>query len=167
LATALEDSDITVRRKVAFLLNTLLMRNDSEAPDAPSNLQTPGSSSAPVHPNSHAAMVSDPSSTMTSEFAVEALEERGLLQALVRALIVPVPYGQDGESEGDADFEEKVVGTLLTYLAARAGRFPCGLIGSADLGALKDFINQRSDLSERCGVTEDDMSVLLKAVEGV
>jgi len=46
---------------------------------------------------------------MTSQFAVKALEERGLLQALVRALIAPVPYGQDGESEGDEDFEEKIV----------------------------------------------------------
>lgn len=54
-------------------------------------------------------MVSDPSSTVTSQLAVEALEEHGLLQALIRALIAPVPYGQDGESEGDADFEEKIV----------------------------------------------------------
>ena len=55
----------------------------------------------------------------------------------------------------------------MTYLTARAGRFPRGLIGSAELGALKDFINQRSDLSERCGVTVDEMNVLVKAVEGV
>ena len=103
------DSDIAVRRKVAFLLNTLLIRSDSELPDAPSNLRTPGSSSAPVHPNSHASMISDPSSTMTSEFARKALEERGLLRALVRALNAPVPHGPDGESEGDAEFEEKVV----------------------------------------------------------
>jgi hypothetical protein len=54
-------------------------------------------------------MVSNPSSTMTSQFAAEALEDRGLLRALVRTLIAPVPYGQDGESEGDADLEEKVV----------------------------------------------------------
>jgi hsp70-interacting protein len=54
-------------------------------------------------------MVSDPSSTATSRFAVKALEEHGLLHALVRALIAPVPYGRDGESEGDADFEEKIV----------------------------------------------------------
>ena len=54
-------------------------------------------------------MVSDPSSTLTSQFAVKALEERGLLRALIRALIAPVPYGRDGESEGDADFEENVV----------------------------------------------------------
>lgn len=103
------DSDITVRRKAAFLLNALLIQDDSETPDASSNSRTPGSPSVPVHPNSHAVMVSDPSSTMTSQFAVEALEKRGLLQALVRALTAPVPYGQDGESESDADFEEKVV----------------------------------------------------------
>lgn len=54
-------------------------------------------------------MLSDPSSTMTSQFTVEALEDRGLLRALVRALTAPVPYGQDGESEGDADFEEKII----------------------------------------------------------
>ena len=54
-------------------------------------------------------MVSDPSSTMTSQFTVKALEEHGLLHALIRTLIAPVPYGQDGESEGDADFEENVV----------------------------------------------------------
>jgi len=54
-------------------------------------------------------MVSDPSSTMTSQFAVKALEERGLLHALIRALTAPVPYGQDGELEGDADFEENIL----------------------------------------------------------
>ena len=103
------DSDITVRRKAAFLLNTLLIQTDSELPEPSSNLRTPSSSPAPVHPNSHASMISDPSSTMTSKSAVEALENRGILRALVRALTTPVPYGEDGESEVDADFEEKVV----------------------------------------------------------
>ena len=54
-------------------------------------------------------MVSDPSSTVTSQLARKALEEHGLLRALVRALTAPVPYGRDGESEGDTDFEENVV----------------------------------------------------------
>lgn len=54
-------------------------------------------------------MINDPSSTMTSQFAVKALEECGLLHALIRALTGPVPYGQDGELEGDADFEEKIL----------------------------------------------------------
>jgi len=59
-----------------------------------------------------------------------------------------------------------VLRTLLTYLAARAGSFPRGLIGDTDLGALKNFISNRPNLSERCGVTEDEMGALRKAVEG-
>jgi len=165
LSAALEDSDITVRRKVAFLLNTLLIQSDSELTGVPSNLRTPGSSSAPAHPNSHVSMVSDPSSTMTSQFAVKALEDRGLLQALVRALTSPVPYGQDGELDGDPDFQEKLVRTLLTYLTARGGRFPRGVIRDADLSGLKNFVTQNPVLSERCGVTEDEMGLLAKAVE--
>ncbi|KAF9784498.1 nucleotide exchange factors-like protein [Thelephora terrestris] len=167
LSAALEDSDITVRRKVAFLLNALLIQNDSGLTGEPSNLPTPGSSSAPAHPNSHAPMVSDPSSTMTSQFAVKALEDRGLLQALVRALASPVPYGQDGELDGDPDFEEQVVRTLLAYLTARAGRFPRGVIRDADLSALKNFVAQHPALSERCGMTEDEMGLLTRAVGGV
>lgn len=167
LSSALEDSDITVRRKVAFLLNTLLIQSGSESPDAPSNLQTPSSSSAPAHPNSHASMISDPSSTVTSQYTLKALEEHGLLQTLVKALTSPVPYGQDGELDGDPDFEEKIVRTLLTYLTARAGRFPRGLIRDADLSALRNFLTQHRDLGERCGVTEDEMGVLIKAVGGL
>ena len=57
--------------------------------------------------------------------------------------------------------------TLLTYLTARAGRFPREFIGDADLVALNNFLNKHPDLSKRCGLTEDEMGVLLKAVEGV
>ena len=57
--------------------------------------------------------------------------------------------------------------TLLTYLAARAGRFPRGIIGDADLDALKVFVSKPPGLSERYGVTEDEMGALRKAVEGV
>ena len=60
-----------------------------------------------------------------------------------------------------------VLRTLLTYLTARAGRFPRELIGDADLGALNNFLSKHPDLSKRCGLTEDEMGVLLKAVEGV
>ena len=55
----------------------------------------------------------------------------------------------------------------MSYLAARAGRFPRGLIGDADLGALNIFVNKQPGLSERYGVTEHEMRVLGKAVEGV
>ena len=62
--------------------------------------------------------------------------------------------------------DSPVLRTLLTYLAARAGRFPRGLVG-ADLGALKNFVSQHPDLSERCGVTDEEMDVLLRAAGGV
>ena len=57
--------------------------------------------------------------------------------------------------------------TLLTYLAASSGRFPRGLVGDADLDALRTFVNRHPDLSERCGATEDEMKVLREAVESV
>jgi hypothetical protein len=56
---------------------------------------------------------------------------------------------------------------LLTYLTARAGKFPRGLVDDADLDALKFFVNQHPDLSKRCGVTEDEMSLLPLGIEGV
>lgn len=167
LSLALEDSDISVRRKVAFLLNGLLIQNNHQALETPSNLQTPNSSSTPVYPNSHASMVSDPSSTVTSELVVKALEDRGLLQALVKALVAPIPYGQDGELEGDADFEENIARTLLAYLTARGGKFPRGLVQDADLAALKIFVLRHPDLDERCGVTTNEVVMLIKAIEDI
>ena len=113
------DSDITVRRKVAFLLNALLVPSSTPPPQAgPSAADssavtlhpTDSAPNAPVHPNSHASMAADPASASTSELTREALERRGLLDALVAALAHPVPHGPDGEQFGDADFEEKVVG---------------------------------------------------------
>jgi hypothetical protein len=57
--------------------------------------------------------------------------------------------------------------TLLTYLATRAGKFPRGSLDDTDLGALKRFVRQHPDVGARRGITEDEMCVLLKAVEGV
>ncbi|TBU42702.1 nucleotide exchange factors-like protein [Dichomitus squalens] len=172
LRDALSDSDITVRRKVAFLLSTLLIPAEppaasSNAQQQPANVQQPSqipisesgvaaaasqpapqpqpqpqsqsqsvtlhptesssttqpnteiSSTPPppqaVHPNSHASMVADPSSYATSPRTAAALEQNGTVSTLVSALASPVPHGPDGEAEGDADFEEKVLRTLHTY----------------------------------------------------
>lgn len=57
--------------------------------------------------------------------------------------------------------------TLSSYLMVRAGRFPCGSLDGTGLGALKNFVSQHPDLSGRCEITEDEMGVLLQAVEGV
>lgn len=55
-------------------------------------------------------MMSDPTSVSTSDLTREALENRGILDALLNALVHPVPHGPDGETYGDADFEEKIIG---------------------------------------------------------
>ncbi|PSR81815.1 hypothetical protein PHLCEN_2v6246 [Hermanssonia centrifuga] len=124
------DSDIAVRRKSAFLLNSLLIPTTEPVPRPVPNPPAPSGSpsgdtsvtlhpsaphptqepeaSGPVHPNSHSSMLSDPSSVSTSGLAARALEEQGLLQALINALVSPVPYGPDGESDEDAEFEEKI-----------------------------------------------------------
>ncbi|KAI0693093.1 armadillo-type protein [Cerioporus squamosus] len=173
LRDALADSDISVRRKVAFLLNSLLIptalpqsSQPAQQSQQPANLQgplqvptsteavaaaaeqpaaqpassstststpistsstststaviaapsqepttqpsdAPASQPQPVHPNSHASM--------HLPHTVQALEQNGLLSTLVSSLATPVPHGPNGESEGDADFEEKVLRALHTY----------------------------------------------------
>lgn len=93
---------MTVRRKTLFLLNTLL------APTTPSpsntssttNIHAPTGQQAPVHPNSHAAHLHDPSRASTSRLTLDAFKTHGLTRAVVSALVDPVPCGEDGEDEG-------------------------------------------------------------------
>jgi hsp70-interacting protein len=115
---ALSDSDIAVRRKAAFLLNSLLI------PSAPvATTRAPGTrlrggpaeSEPIVHPNSHASMVADPTSTDTAPETLRAVRAHGLLAVIVRELTEPTPYGPDGdEGDGcDADLEEKLMRCVL------------------------------------------------------
>lgn len=112
------DPDITVRRKAVFLLSSLLIPSaPSESPIAlPESSNTrlhgtavPGASNPqqPEHPNSHAGMTEE--STATSGMTSAALQEHGILGDLVQGLVNPVPHGKDGDHEGDADLEEKLV----------------------------------------------------------
>lgn len=64
-------------------------------------------------------------------------------------------------------FDNLVHRTLLTYLTARAGNLPRGLIGGTDLDALKTLLIKNPAPGERYDVTEDEMRVLLEAVKGV
>lgn len=121
------DSNINVRRKTAFLLNTLLVpvnvpshqsspsssgstssRAHAEASTS-ATLHAPETQNAPVHANSHASMLSNPMSVATAPATLRALREHNILSVLIRELTSPTPYGADGEREGDIDFEEKVV----------------------------------------------------------
>lgn len=82
---------------------TLHPTASSDTPDLPSSIHTP------VHPNSHASMIADPSSVSTVELTRDALEHHGLLEVLIGALTSPVPHGPDGENEGDEEFEDKII----------------------------------------------------------
>lgn len=187
LRSALQDSDISVRRKVAFLLNALLIPTTPEAPrQNPPNPQAAAAAAAndnrsvtlhptesgqqtqdPVHPNSHASMAADPSSFSTSELTREALENRGLLQALLDALVSPVPHGADGEKLGDAEFEEKLVHVLFTYITSCKGELTL-----EQKRALSAYLQEQSKkaggddaLAERWGMSADELRKFKRIVE--
>ncbi|RPD63349.1 nucleotide exchange factors-like protein [Lentinus tigrinus ALCF2SS1-6] len=221
LRDALADSDISVRRKVAFLLNTLLIPTSppqASQQQQPTNIQgplqaptstqdvaaaasqpaiqpastsasastpaptstaviavplqestTPSETPAPppqtVHPNSHASMVSNPSSYNTSSSTAQAFEQKGLLSTLVSSLATPVPHGSDGESEGDADFEEKVLRALHTYTVGCQRP-----IDGDDRQTLNEWLAHQSKkhgggkgVAEKWGLTEEEVKELQEA----
>ncbi|KAF5392920.1 hypothetical protein D9757_001064 [Collybiopsis confluens] len=126
LCRALQDPDITVRRKTAFLLNSLLMPNESTASQSSAtsrsdNFHTPDSQQqereSPIHANSHAAHLTLPNRASTSALTLEAMTKHDIVDTLIQGLTDPVPYGEDGDNEeADLDFEEKGVMLLRTYL---------------------------------------------------
>ena len=76
----------------------------------PDTTTRPPAEHTPIHPNSHAAHLQDPSRTSTSELTLTAFRQYHLQEAIVSALTNPLPYGDDGEhTEADLDFEEKVM----------------------------------------------------------
>ncbi|KAI9429419.1 nucleotide exchange factors-like protein [Lactarius psammicola] len=176
LRGALSDSDIGVRRKTAFLLNTLLLspaggdaspsgtatttaiRSEGTEPEA-------GAGGPNVHPNSHAALVADPRSADTAPATLRALRGHGLLSALVRELTVPTPHGPDGEEGGacDADLEEKLVRLLYTYVAVHKGTFE-----ASEKQALKVFLDTKragqSESGGELGLDADELRALESAL---
>lgn len=111
------DPDISVRRKTAFLLNTLLLQ-DSEGESTAAALH------ASDGPRTHGAEVAGAQPQSTSGLVRAALAEHGLIQAMVQS----PPYGADGDGDAarDGDYREKVLVTLETYV--RNG----GSLGSAE-----------------------------------
>lgn len=112
------DSDIAVRRKAAFLLNSLLLQSVPVATSRGPGARIRGGPAQPgaiVHPNSHASMVADPSSTDTAPETLRAVRAHGLLPVIIRELTEPTPYGPDGDEGdgGDADLEEKLMRCVL------------------------------------------------------
>ncbi|CAE6489117.1 unnamed protein product [Rhizoctonia solani] len=104
LKHTLQDPDITVRRKTAFLINTLLLQD----------IPTSGSTAAALHssegPDVHGA--GGPST--------EGLVKKAVLDhKLIEALVQPPPYGPngDGDATQDRDYREKVLQTVETFVS--------------------------------------------------
>ncbi|OCH92567.1 nucleotide exchange factors-like protein [Obba rivulosa] len=175
LKAALEDSDISVRRKTAFLFNSLLAPSygvDSageaqlSGPTLHSETTEQPAASPTVHPNSHASMLSDPSSFVTSPATAKAFEAHGIADAMISSLTSPTPHGPDGEQEGDADFEEKAIRSLHTYLTSCQGRLP-----ENQKRELRQFIQDQAakeggdeKLADRWGMMADEVKELSGAV---
>jgi len=166
LRGTLSDSDISVRRKTAFLLNSLLTPSvvtTQAAPPQGGRIHGAGNDDAQaggeggggvsaVHPNSHASMVADPSSVDTAPATLRALRAHGLLSALVRELTEPTPYGPNGD-EGtggfDADLQEKLARLLHTYVSAHSGTFD-----DVEKKSLRTFLSVTRSAQDRPGESE-------------
>lgn len=94
------DSAVAIRRRVSFMINFLLLPTMGATSNQHGNqngpaLHTPTSepsqtsqSPAPVtHPNSHASIVSDPSSANTSTVTLKAMREKNVLGSVIAALV--------------------------------------------------------------------------------
>ncbi|KAG2048607.1 hypothetical protein BDR06DRAFT_975901 [Suillus hirtellus] len=73
-------------------------------------------------------MLSEPSSVSTSALTLAAIQEEGeqgwsLLDALISALMEPVPFSADGETDKDDEFEENIVRILYTFATSCNGVF--------------------------------------------
>ncbi|EIM84238.1 Fes1-domain-containing protein [Stereum hirsutum FP-91666 SS1] len=171
LGAALENSDISVRRKTAFLFSTLL--TPASTPDATlassasASASTPTSppqtstatgatfhssdsepsAPAPIHANSHASMLRDPSSVDTAPATLKALREHGVVGRAVEGLVRVVPL-------------------LYTYVTRHGGGFE-----ETEKKDLKEFLGRRvkkaeeSGEGEVLGLTREEVGVLMRAVE--
>jgi len=169
LKDGLQDADISVRRKIVFLLNTLLTPSTSSSSGDPSGgpaIHSSATADQPVHPNSHASMMTAPSSTATSASTFQSVQEHGLLSAVVSSIVDPVPYGEDADqTDADPDYEEKAIRLLHTYTTACHGSFT-----ETDKVALKPWFNKeehaagsKTRLAEKWGLTISELQPLLDA----
>ncbi|KAK7055529.1 Fes1 domain-containing protein [Favolaschia claudopus] len=160
LREALQDPDLGVRRKALFLLGTLIIPSTST-----SSPNTTASQRTPIHANSHAATLANPTRTDTASPALQAFRTHGILDAVVAGLTQPVPSGADGDVVGsDADFEEKGVGLLRTYALACNQDF-----SASQKKALRTWIEseRRSDpgvAAERWGLSSGESEALFQKV---
>ncbi|KAF9526437.1 nucleotide exchange factors-like protein [Crepidotus variabilis] len=189
LRDALKDPAIPVRRKIVFLLSSLLIPTSSatassQRSPAPllvgastaaggPNLHTSDTrpaalaeapSSDPIHPNSHSANLKDPARSETSGLALEAFSAYGILESIITSIVNPLPHGDDGENtDADVDFEERAVRLLHTYAVICSGA-----LSKEQKTSLKEWIQVQkkesggeANLIERWCITKEEYAQLV------
>jgi len=167
------DPDITVRRKVIFLLGTLLLpatvgtqSNIEGGPNilTPDNRPAdPNAQAAPIHANSHAEYLRNPSRLATSQLVLDAICDHQIFEAVSSSLRDPVPHGDDGEHTGlDIDYKEKAVRFVYLYVAKCPIR-----VAEAQREALSNWVavarteGEESELPDRLGLEDEEYEELV------
>ncbi|KAG8942760.1 hsp70 nucleotide exchange factor fes1 [Tulasnella sp. 424] len=140
LKAALEDPHITVRRKTAFLLNALLLPDGTLPSSTPSSLQT-------------------------SDLTRSAIDTHNILSSLTSSIVNPKPFGRNADqTQPDADYEEKAVRVVVTYLEGMKGsQTDVGEGLKKDLRAISG--ERKTERGKEWGLEEDDWDVLQRHAE--
>lgn len=133
---SLTDADVTIRRKIVFMLNVLLLPDEHlvtlPAPNsAGPNIRLADSSKPAVGEGSSIQPSYDAKSlpTATSAATVSALRKHQVITTLIYSLVSPVPFGPNADQHFDEDYAEKAAVALATYLEV------CYLFLSSTYGA--------------------------------
>lgn len=144
LNSSLKDADITIRRKIVFMLNVLLLPDEDLATlpastSAGPNIRLADSSKPTTDEGSstHPSYDAQSLPTATSAATVSALRKHQVITTLIHSLVSPVPFGPNADQHFDEDYAEKAAVTLATYLEAG------GVLTDDEKADLKAFINDR------------------------
>ncbi|KAF8529280.1 nucleotide exchange factors-like protein [Hysterangium stoloniferum] len=176
LKAALQDSDITIRRKIVFLLNALLLT--TEDPDDPDKAPTapfpvvhhhtlPSEVSAEPNIRPHGEEEASQSSghdpvvgpTSTTRDTLAALKKYNVVSTLVESLASPLLHGPNADQEGDADYEEKAARALVTYIEVG------GELNNSEKRSLRPCLEE-SNKKTAWGLDDDAWGILKRTVLG-
>ncbi len=160
------DPDINVRRKVIFLLGTLLWpaivgtQSNVEGPNILTPGNRPDAQAAPIHANSHAEHLRNPSRLVTSQLVLDAIRDHEIFEAVSASLRDPLPLGDDGEHTGlDPDYKEKALRFVYLYAVKCPTR-----LKEAQREALSNWLAAtRAELSDGLGLTKEEYEELVRS----
>ncbi|KAF9452832.1 Fes1-domain-containing protein [Macrolepiota fuliginosa MF-IS2] len=155
-------TSVTARPSGSLLATSAGLGPDLHTVDEP-NANDPG----PIHDNSHAAHLKDPSRSDTSGISLEAFKTYGIIGAVVSAVTSPLPYGEDGDNDKpDTDFEEKSMHLFHTYGVSCHGSFL-----DEERSVLRQWVEKEGqgtdDLAQRWNLSTTELEALMQRLDRV